>query len=436
MTALVTASMRRGALVLQSAMVRRSALVAVLGVAAVLSGAVATYAALAPGFDGVAAAGVSPAGDFDDGAVPAVGKAPADGTSAGHVGLTQASGSYVPAATWVSAGGRLPAGAWVEASGIDMADDGRVFVADAGEARITVIETDDSVGVVVPPSAGPGDGLVSPRHIAVDSAAGRLYVADQGADAVKVFGLDGAPLASWTGVQQPVGVAVAPDGTVVAASAATGRVHRFAADGTELAAWPGIDTGTGARVRAIDVDADGSVYVLDGTGRLLRVFDSGGTLVSDITVRLDDGPVQAFDIDVDYLPQVSSTRRIWLATSRGLVQHVPETDGWRWNPLGNDLAAVVVDRARGVYVATRGPVDDDQVGGRVMRLDYAAAMTGAAERTWSGSILRSGEMSGPEVIDLGADGVAYVLDRGRRVQRFDLGGAPLGQLEELNPAAV
>ena len=353
--------------------------------------------------------------------------------SSGQVSAQTNRGSYVPVETWESAEAGLPAGSWRQVSGLAVAADGRVYVSDADEARITLIDSDGSTRVLVPPSTSSG-GLVSPRHLAVDSDAGRLYVADGGANAVLVFDLAGSLLARWPGVPGAQAIAVTRVGEVLVGSAATGQVHRFAPDGSPIAVWPAFSAASGACLQAIDVDADGLVYALSGDGRLLRTFDPGGAMRDETEIGLAGAATRAWDVSVDYDPNVSPERKLWLATRRGLVQYYPRAKGWATNPIGSDLVALVADRTHGVWVAAAGP--GGEVGGRVMYLPYSAALTSAPERTWSGSLLQPGTLRAPEVIDIGGDGLAYVLDRWRRVQRFELDGNVLGQMLRVNPAAA
>jgi Mg-chelatase subunit ChlD/sugar lactone lactonase YvrE len=342
-------------------------------------------------------------------------------------------GAYVLAETWQSVQSELPADAWRRASGVDLVADGSAYLADMDQARLTVIGPDDVARVLAPPD-GSDDGLVEPGHLAVDGVAGRLYVADAGADAVAVFALDGRRLATWGNVPRPAGIALLPDGNVVVTAAETGEVLLYTADGIPIhkffAVGPTADVDL---VRGVDVDADGRIYVIDGRARRVLIFNEEGRPLDTLSVGGPD-TAEVLDIAVDYNPGVSAVRRYWLATSAGLYLHDPRTGVWQPYPIFGRVTAVAVRPGVGL-VATVVMPGVRREGSRIARLPYGAGPTEPA--TWrGGSVVQLGVFDGPEVLSIGADGRAYVLDRAPRVQRFLLNGTVIGQVRHPNPVEV
>jgi NHL repeat-containing protein len=112
---------------------------------------------------------------------------------------------------------------------------------------------------------GQGPGRIGPHapSIAVDPD-GRVYVADISDGRVEAFTNDGTPAGGWGGLTGLTGVAAAPDGTIVVASAA--GVQRFALDGTLLET---LSPATGAGVA---VGPTGTVYLADPAHGQVLVF--------------------------------------------------------------------------------------------------------------------------------------------------------------------
>ncbi len=359
----------------------------------------------------------------------------APGTPPAAARTTQA-GAYALAGTWLSRPGDLPADAWRFAAGIDGLPDGRVFVSDRDEARLTVIRPDLSVALAQP-SPGYDDGLVAPGHLAADPAAGRLYVADRGAGtgAIAVFDLDGTRVATWPGIPAPAGVAVTPDGNVVVGNGDSGEVGVYAPDGLRLAVWrvtapdPGGDV-----VRGIDVDARGQVYVVDGRQPVVHVLAADGRAVDTLRVNAGEGN-ELFDIAVEEaVGGGTKPARYWVATARGVYWLDTRAGGsvWQISPTGSAWG-VTVAAPHGIFATAP---NRPGVGSRVARLPYGQNGFVIPNQLWGASLLRPGALDGPEVVAVGADAGVYVLDLGPRVQRFAADGS-VAQLDQVvNPIRV
>lgn len=113
-------------------------------------------------------------------------------------------------------------------------------------------------------------GFDRPAAVAVD-ASGRRYVAEYGANRVRVVGRDGAAVASIGGLSGPEGVAVDAAGNVVVADSGNDRVLRFApsGDGYQL------ETTIGGLTQPLGVATDpaGAIYVADTYDNRIKRFD-------------------------------------------------------------------------------------------------------------------------------------------------------------------
>jgi len=183
--------------------------------------------------------------------------------------------------------------------GVAVANDGAVFVSDAGENnRIRRIAADGTVSTFAGSVEGFVDGIGAaaafdtPSGVAFDRE-GNLYVADTGNHAIRkvtpqgavsTLAGDGTPgFVDGPGRQArfdgPTGVAVGADGRVYVADTYNDRIRVIAADGTvaTLAGGdrPGDVDGTGTLARfdtptAVVVDAMNRVYVADLRNNAIR----------------------------------------------------------------------------------------------------------------------------------------------------------------------
>ncbi|MBN1219786.1 MAG: TIGR03663 family protein [Anaerolineae bacterium] len=141
-------------------------------------------------------------------------------------------------------------------------------------------------------SNGNGDGqFVTPRNVAV-APDGRIYVADSGNHRIQVFDSNGNFLFKWGSqgngpgqLNEPWGLAVAADGTVFVADTWNHRIQKFSANGEPLGSFgafanvqsdPQAEPGTFWGPRDIAIDATGNLYVTDTGNKRIQKFTPAG----------------------------------------------------------------------------------------------------------------------------------------------------------------
>ncbi|KPK06480.1 MAG: hypothetical protein AMJ64_08985 [Betaproteobacteria bacterium SG8_39] len=182
-------------------------------------------------------------------------------------------------------------------------DGKRIYVTDMANSQMRVLDA-ESLRLL----ATFGRGELSRPHDAEFDRQGRLLVADTGNDRIAIYTVDGVQarwVGEWKGLHSPEGVGVAPDGRVYATNTGAGSVSIFR-DG-KLERTVG-STGSGAgqfsRPHDVDVDRDGTVYVVDSGNHRLQLFDAEMKYraSSSADLKLNEPKYLAFDGE-----------RIWLA---------------------------------------------------------------------------------------------------------------------------
>ena len=246
-------------------------------------------------------------------------------------------------------------------NGIARAADGRLFVADALNHRIRVISAD---GATVSTYAGDGvaafaDGSTStarfsqPQGIAV-AADGRLFVADESNNRIRVISADGATVSTYAGAGFgfadgststarfifPSGVAVAADERVFVVDEFNSRIRVISADGATVSTYAGSRSGfadgstTTARFnlpQGVAVAADGRVFVADPFNDRIRVISADGATVStyagDGVAGFADGSTTTAQFDDPRDVVVASDGRVFVTDTGNRRIRVISADG-------------------------------------------------------------------------------------------------------------
>ncbi|HEX6743379.1 MAG TPA: NHL repeat-containing protein [Solirubrobacteraceae bacterium] len=193
-----------------------------------------------------------------------------------------------PTAAWGIAG-RGP-GYVTRPEGVAIDAAGNVHVADTVDHRVERLGPDGAylgqTGYIsansgyAAPNTGNGQ-FNTPGGIAVDRAAGRVWVADTANSRVQALGLDGTWQATATGFNAPRQLAVAPDGAVYVADTGNGRIQRRDPAGgawTTFAAGLSSPSGVAATSDAVYVadTADNRIQRIAGTTTTTLPAPPGG----------------------------------------------------------------------------------------------------------------------------------------------------------------
>jgi DNA-binding beta-propeller fold protein YncE len=220
----------------------------------------------------------------------------------------------------------LGAGQFNEPWGIAVGPDDTVYVADLWNHRVQQFTADGrflrawgGFARVEDPQDQPGT-FFGPRGLQVHGD--RVYVTDTGNKRVQVFDREGRFLTAWGGpgvepgrLDEPVGIAVLPDGNLVIADTWNRRIQILTPEGKPVRSWEiaGWLDQSPTTKPDVAVDARGRIFVTDPTGFRVLVFDARGQ------------PLLAFgqygdDAASFLLPQgiaVGPDGRVWVVDSGG-----------------------------------------------------------------------------------------------------------------------
>ncbi len=357
-------------------------------------------------------------------------------------------------------------GQFYDPSGIAVASDGTIYVADTNNHRIQRFSA-DGLFMSALGNWGTGDGQFRyPNDVAV-TPDGKVYVADSGNHRIQCFSMTGTFLNIWgVRVENPVDLAVAPNGTVYVADTAINRIQYYSADGEFLGVWgtTGNNNGQLNIPAGVAVASDDSVYVADWGNHRIQQFSATGTFLNSWGIRgssngkfrlpnnvsvAPDGTVYVVDRYNHRIQRFSATGiflNAWgvYGGGEGQFNHPSDvaiaSDGTvyvadtgnhrvqRFNATGTFLGSWGVpgtyegrfETPSGVSVAPDGTIFVADTWNHCIQ---RFSPTGTFLNTWGTHGSRNGQFRLPEDVVVASDGTVYVADSGNhRIQRFSSSG--------------
>lgn len=353
---------------------------------------------------------------------------------------------------------RSPTGTTLGAGAIrdvDRGPDGRIWLSAYKQHQVKAYDVspdgltwDTTPAIVLGDGAAAGDGdgqLNFPYNVAFSPDARTVYVADTGNGRVARWDLSVSP-PRWL---PPVGahcaahpqpcpdppagsgtfnhlrrVAVAPDGTLVAADFWGGGLELFDPSGASLRSIEGAEPPAPgfAEPYSVDVAASGDVYVMDRLNHRIERFDATGAYLGKVGARGTSPGTFSWPEGLTTGPDGS----VWAVDTRGdrVTRFPRDLDPRRvpsWGSTGSDTGQL--SYPSGADVAPDGSVwVADTRNDRLQVLDPASGTWRVVGSAGTGP----GQLQRPAGVAVTASAV-YVADTGNdRVQVLRLDGTPLG----------
>jgi DNA-binding beta-propeller fold protein YncE len=146
--------------------------------------------------------------------------------------------------------------------------DGSLLVAD-GLRNTRIVKLDkDGKFIKQWGTRGNGPGQFNGLHGIDADRNGKVYVADRGNNRIQIFDSNGTHLDTWPNLRFPNHVVAAPDGTVWVSDGTNARLLHYDANGKLLYFWGTYGTYPGAfwELHQFSVDSEGNLYTADSFG--------------------------------------------------------------------------------------------------------------------------------------------------------------------------
>jgi DNA-binding beta-propeller fold protein YncE len=312
-------------------------------------------------------------------------------------------------------------------SGVAVASDGSVYVADTGNNRIqrfdgnggfitkwgSYCHTDTDWDGVPDQSC---DGQFNGPHGIAVASDGTVYVADTYNHRIQKFNGNGNFIMRWGSqgssdgqFRYPYGIAIAPDSTVYVADTLNSRIQKFDSNGNFITKWGSYGVGDGQFYypQDIAVGPDSTVYVADTLNSRIQKFDSNGNFIMKWgTWGGGDGQFYA-----PWSIGVAPDGTVYVADTYCIK---------KFDNNGNFITKWPLYASQGIAIAPDGTVYiADTENNCIQKFDSNGNFI-AKWGTWGGG---DGQFKYPKGIAVSSDGTVYVADTSNnRIQKFDSNG--------------
>ncbi len=339
-------------------------------------------------------------------------------TSYKSANAVPSSNQYVFYRSWGGEGNQLR-----DPRGIAIDQNGRIYIANNGINRITVILPIERT-MVTWGGFGSDDGeFSSPVDVAIDNN-GNLFVVDQYNDRIQKFNSNGDYITKWgtegSGNGQfdyPTHIAIDKYGNVYIVDYGNSRIQKFTNDGNYLLQWGQFGTGIGEfwDIKGIGVNSQDIVYVAESGNERIQKFSNNG-------VYLTQWAVDANSLTIDSANYVYALvgNTLQKYNDNGILLSewvVPEVDSQI-----SSNAEISVDGQGNIYLTD--PYDD-----RIRKFNAS----GQNITQWQSEASDPGQFDFPWGIAVDRVGDIYVADSNNdRIQKFTASGTYLAEWESQN----
>ncbi len=158
--------------------------------------------------------------------------------------------------------------------------DGNLFVLDAIQGLVVVLDKNHKVSRVWPRPSAMTPRWIHPTDLAIDPTGKTVYICDAGTGSVHSYSPRGRVRREWktADLMAPGGVAVTADGTLFVSDEFSGRIFKFDAQGALLKSWgvEGLGAGQLYRPRGLMLTEGGDLLVVDYGNHRCQLFTENG----------------------------------------------------------------------------------------------------------------------------------------------------------------
>jgi DNA-binding beta-propeller fold protein YncE len=240
--------------------------------------------------------------------------------------------------------------------GIAISSDDRVYVADTGNRRVQVLDSDGNFITAL--EANNNEKFVEPFDVVIAST-GDVLVLDADVGWIYRFDANGRALGRFAGpaaqFYKPRGMAIDSEDNLYIADTGGARIVKLSLNGERLKVFGARGNGRGQFLEPshVAVDAEGFVFATDVPNKRINVFHPDGRFVADFPIPLANpfnGTHMAFTSDAALLLTAPEAHKIQHYTRDGKLLN-------EWGNFGNDAGQFRLPTALAVSGDTLWIVD-------------------------------------------------------------------------------